>query len=37
MATFDPTNVKLCIEVEEKLTGNLWRGEFQAKYIEEIT
>jgi coiled-coil domain-containing protein 61 len=23
--------------VEEKLTGELWRGEFPAKYIEDVT
>ena len=23
--------------MEEKLSGNLWRGDFQSKYIEEIT
>jgi hypothetical protein len=28
VTTFDPSNVRLCIEVEEKLTGNIWRGEF---------
>jgi len=27
----------LFIEVEEKLTGEMWRGEFPARYIEEIT
>ena len=25
------------LEVEDKLTGDLWRGDFQSKYIEEIT
>ena len=37
VTTFDPSNARLCVEVEEKLSGNLWRGEFQAKYIEDIT
>jgi coiled-coil domain-containing protein 61 len=37
MTTFDPTNQRLFIEVEEKLTGELWRGDYQSKYIEEIT
>jgi hypothetical protein len=37
MTTFDPSNQRLFIEVEEKLTGELWRGDYQSKYIEEIT
>jgi len=23
--------------VEEKLTGELWRGDYPSKYVEEIT
>ena len=37
MSTFDPTSLRLIIDVEEKQTGELWRGDFTAKYIEEIT
>lgn len=37
VTTFDSANQRLFIEVEEKLTGELWRGDFQAKYIEEIS
>ena len=37
MTTFDSSNQRLFIEVEEKLSGELWRGDFQSKYIEEIT
>ena len=37
MTTFDASNQRLFIEVEEKLTGELWRGDYQSKYIEEIT
>ena len=37
MSTFDPTSLRLIIDVEEKLSGELWRGDFTAKYIEEIT
>jgi coiled-coil domain-containing protein 61 len=37
MTTFDFANQKLFIEVEEKMTGNLWRGDFPSKYIEDIT
>ena len=25
------------MEVEEKLTGKIWKGDFQSKYIEDIT
>lgn len=35
VTTFDP-NLRLFIEVEEKLSGNLWRGDFQQKYVEDI-
>ena len=34
---FDPQNQRLYVEAEEKLTGDLWKGDFQAKYIEDIT
>jgi coiled-coil domain-containing protein 61 len=37
VTTFDTSNQRLFLEVEEKLTGELWRGDFQSKYIEEIT
>jgi coiled-coil domain-containing protein 61 len=37
VTTFDSTNQRLFIEVEEKLTGELWRGDFPSKYIEEIS
>ena len=37
MTTFDPANQRLFIEAEEKLTGELWRGDFPSKYIEEIS
>ena len=37
MSTFDPTSLRLIIDVEEKLTGELWRGDFTAKYIEDVT
>lgn len=36
VTTFSP-NQRLCIDVEEKLSGNIWRGDFQSKYIEDIT
>lgn len=28
---------KLVVDCEEKLSGDIWRGEFQHRYIEEIT
>jgi len=27
----------LVIDVEEKFTGEMWHGDFSAKYVEEIT
>jgi coiled-coil domain-containing protein 61 len=36
VTTFDP-QFRLFIEVEDKLTGNIWRGDYQSKYIEDIT
>ena len=29
--------MRLIIDIENKSTGDLWRGDFQAKYVEEIT
>ena len=37
VTTFDPSNQRLHLEVEEKLSGDMWRGDFQQKYIEDIT
>ena len=37
VTTFDNANQRLFLEIEEKLTGELWRGDFPMKYIEEIT
>mgnify|MGYP001114313242 CR=1 FL=1 len=37
MTSFDPSNLRLVLDAEEKMTGDVWRGDFQAKYIEEIT
>ena len=37
ISTFDPSNCKLIIDAEEKLSGNIWRGDYNLKYIEEIT
>jgi len=25
------------VDIEDKLTGDIWRGDYQQKYIEEIT
>lgn len=36
-STFDPSSQRLYIEAEDKLTGNIWKGDFTAKYIEDIT
>jgi coiled-coil domain-containing protein 61 len=29
--------MRLIIDVENKTSGDMWRGDFQAKYVEEIT
>ena len=29
--------MRLIIDVEEKWSGEMWRGDFSAKYVEEIT
>lgn len=34
---FEPSNQRLFLEVEDKLTGDLWRGDFPSKYIEDVT
>jgi hypothetical protein len=33
--TFDPT-MRLLVDVESKTTGDIWRGEYQQKYVEDI-
>ena len=37
ITAFDNSNQRLFIEVEEKLSGELWRGDYPSKYVEEIT
>ena len=37
VSQFDPSNLRVVLDAEEKNTGDLWRGDFTAKYIEEIT
>ena len=34
-SAFDP-QMRVMIDVEESATGDLWRGDFQQKYLEEI-
>ena len=34
---FDPGSKHLVLDVEEKLSGSIWHGDFTAKYIEDIT
>ena len=36
MSSFDPL-CRLVIDIESKLQGLIWRGDFKQKYIEEIT
>ena len=37
ISAFDPGSIRMIIDVEEKMSGDIWRGDFQAKYVEEIT
>jgi coiled-coil domain-containing protein 61 len=37
VSQFDPSNLRVVLDAEEKNTGDIWRGDFTAKYIEEIT
>jgi len=37
MSSYDTSQNRLVVDIEDKLTGDIWRGDFQAKYIEEIT
>jgi len=37
ISTFDPNSMRLVIDIEEKLTGDIWHGDFSTKYIEDIT
>ena len=37
MSTFDPTSFKVVIDIEEKMTGDIWHGDYTLKYIEDIT
>ena len=36
MGSFDPL-FRMVIDVESKMQGLIWRGDFKQKYIEEIT
>ena len=36
VSSFDP-ECRIIIDVESKLQGVIWRGEYRQKYIEEIT
>jgi len=29
--------MRLVIDAEDKFSGDLWRGDFTSKYVEEIT
>jgi len=37
MSSYDTSQNRLVVDIEDKLTGDIWRGDFQAKYIEENT
>jgi coiled-coil domain-containing protein 61 len=36
MGSFE-VSYRMVIDCEDKLTGDIWRGDYQQKYIEEIT
>ena len=36
MSSFDPM-LRMIIDVESKIQGLIWRGDFKQKYIEDIT
>ena len=36
MSSFDPL-CRLILDVESKMHGLIWRGDFKQKYIEDIT
>lgn len=37
VSQFDPMSNRLVIDVEDKYSGDLWRGDFSAKFLEELT
>ena len=37
VSQFDPMSNRLVLDVEEKYSGELWRGDFTAKFVEELT
>ena len=36
VSSFDPQS-RMIIDVESKMQGLIWRGDYKQKYIEEIT
>ena len=36
MSTFDPY-YRMILDCESKLEGLIWRGDYQQKYVEDIT
>lgn len=37
VSQFDPLSNRLVVDVEDKYSGDLWRGDYSAKFIEELT
>ena len=37
ISQFDPSSNRLVIDVEDKYSGDLWRGDYSAKFVEELT
>ena len=36
VSTFD-NNYRVVLDVEDKWSGNIWRGDFRGQYLEEIS
>ena len=37
VSQFDPLSNRLVVDCEDKYSGDLWRGDFSAKFVEELT
>lgn len=37
VSQFDPMSNRLVIDVEDKYSGDMWRGDYSAKFVEELT
>ena len=37
VSQFDPMSNRLVVDLEDKYAGDMWRGDFSAKFVEELT